>query len=121
MVADHTQAGAQFDEMMSHIDAWATLAAMVGPTPPPHEWVGNDGKPIYFDSIDNSAYVLGKQPLSARDSWVCIDGETFNGARADIGGDLAEPWVHITWKYLCTAKNSWLGATGNSQRHRRDL
>ena len=77
---NHIQAGAQFNEMMSHIDAWATLAAMVGLTPPPHEWVGNDGKPIYFDSIDNSAYILGKQPHSARNSWIYIDGETFNGA-----------------------------------------
>ena len=109
----HIQAGAHFDEMMSHIDCWATLAAMVGLTPPPHEWVGNDGKPIYFDSIDNSAYILGKEGHSARTSWVYIDGETFNGVRADIGGDPKEPWVHIAWKYLYTAKDSWLGATAN--------
>jgi arylsulfatase A-like enzyme len=109
----HIQAGGQLNEMMSHIDAWATLAAMVGLTPPPHEWVGNDGKPIYFDSIDNSAYILGKEPHSARDSWVYIDGETFNGARADIGGDPKESWVHIAWKYLYTAKDSWLGATAD--------
>jgi hypothetical protein len=49
----HVPARATYDEMMSHIDAWATLAAMVGLTPPPHEWVGNDGKPIYFDSIES--------------------------------------------------------------------
>jgi hypothetical protein len=73
----------------------------------------NDGKPIYFDSIDNSAYILGKQPHSARDSWIYVDGETFNGARADIGGDPKEPWVHIAWKYLYTAKDSWLGATAD--------
>ena len=109
----HIQAGAHFDEMMSHIDAWATLASMVGLTPPPHEWVGNDGKPIYFDSIDNSAYILGKADHSARNSWVYIDGETFNGARADIGGDTAQPWVHIAWKYLYTAKDSWLGSEAN--------
>ena len=42
--------------MMSHIDCWATLAAMVGITPPPvGEMKDNNGKPIYFDSIDNSA------------------------------------------------------------------
>ena len=57
---NHIPAGAQYNEMMSHIDCWATLAAMVGLTPPPHDWVGNDGKAIYFDSIDNSAYILGK-------------------------------------------------------------
>ena len=96
--------------MMSHIDGWATLASMVGLTPPPHDWVGNDGKPIYFDSIDNSAYILGKAPHSARTSWVYIDGEDFMGVRADIAGDPKEPWVNIAWKYLYTAKDSWLGA-----------
>jgi arylsulfatase A-like enzyme len=34
---NHIQAGAQFNEMMSHIDAWATLAGIVGLTTPPHE------------------------------------------------------------------------------------
>jgi arylsulfatase len=109
----HVQAGGRFDEMMSHIDCWATLAAMVNLTPPPHDWVGNDGKPIYFDSIDNSAYILGQAQHSARTSWIYIDGEVFEGARADIGGDPKQPWVHIAWKYLLTAKDSWLGATAN--------
>jgi arylsulfatase len=107
---NHIPAGAQYNEMMSHIDSWATLAAMVGLTPPPHDWVGNDGKPIYFDSIDNSAYILGKASHSARTSWIYIDGENLEGVRADIGGDPNEPWVHIAWKYLLTAKDSWLGA-----------
>jgi membrane-anchored protein YejM (alkaline phosphatase superfamily) len=84
---NYIAAGGKFGEMMSHIDDWATLAAMVGLKPPPHEWAGNDGKPIYFDSIDNSAYILGKEPHSARKSWIYIDGENFLGARADIGGD----------------------------------
>ena len=110
---NHIPAGAQYGEMMSHIDAWATLAAMVGLTPPPHDWVGNDGKGIYFDSIDNSAYILGRAPHSARNSWVYIDGEVFQGVRADIGGDPNEPWVHIAWKYLYTAKDTWLGPTQN--------
>jgi hypothetical protein len=43
--------------MMTQIDLWSTLAAMAGIKPPPHgEWQDNDGKPIYFDSIDNIAY-----------------------------------------------------------------
>jgi hypothetical protein len=86
---------------------------MAGLTPPPHDWVGNDGKGIYFDSIDNSAYILGTAPHSARTSWVYIDGENFYGVRSDIGGDPKEPWLHIAWKYLYTAKDSWLGATAN--------
>ena len=109
----HIPAGVTRNEMMSHIDGWATLATMVGLTPPPHDWVGNDGKPIYFDSIDNSAYILGTDQHSARKSWVYIDGENFWGVRADIGGDPTEPWVNIAWKYLYTAKDSWLGADAN--------
>jgi arylsulfatase A-like enzyme len=110
---NHVPAGVQLGEMMSHIDCWATLAGMVGLTPPPHDWVGNDGKGIYFDSIDNSAYVTGKSMHSARTSWIYIDGETFQGVRADIGGDPNQPWVNIAWKYLYTAKDSWLGPTAN--------
>lgn len=110
---NHIPAGERRDEMMSHIDCWATLASMVGLRPPPHDWVGNDGKGIYFDSIDNSAYVLGKAQHSARTFWIYVDGETFQGARADIGGDPHEPWVHIAWKYLYTAKDSWLGSEAN--------
>jgi arylsulfatase len=110
---NHIPAGRYYDEMMSHIDCWATLATMVGLTPPPHDWVGNDGKPIYFDSIDNSAYILGTAPHSARTSWVYVDGENFYGVRADVGGDPKEPWVHIAWKYLYTAKDSWLGSEAN--------
>ncbi len=106
----HIQAEAQYDEMMSHIDLWSTLAGMAGITPPPHgEWKDNNGKPIYFDSIDNSAYILGKAPHSARNSWIYVDGGVLEGVRADIGGDPQEPWVHIAWKYLWTAKDSWLG------------
>ena len=108
----HIPAGAKYDEMMSHIDCWATLASMVGVTPPPHgEWKDNNGKPIYFDSIDNSAYILGKAKHSARDSWIYIDGENFMGARADIGGDPNNDDIHIAWKYLYTAKDTWLGPT----------
>ena len=99
--------------MMSHIDCWATLATMVGVTPPPHDWVDDNGNGIYFDSIDNSAYVLGKAEHSARDSWVYIDGENFMGLRADIGGDPENPHVKIAWKYLWTAKDTWLGPTQN--------
>jgi len=106
----HIPAGVNYGEMMSHIDCWSTLAAMAGITPPPHgEWKDNNGKPIYFDSIDNSAYILGKAQHSARRSWVFIDGENFNAIRADIAGDPQEPWVSIAWKFVWTAKDSWLG------------
>ena len=100
--------------MMSHIDCWATLATMVGLTPPPHgAWMDNNGKPIYFDSIDNSAYILGQAKHSARRSWIYIDGESFMGARVDIGGDPNNPDLNIAWKYLWTAKDTWLGMEQN--------
>jgi arylsulfatase len=110
----HIPASAKYDEMMSHIDGWSTLAAMVGLTPPPHgAWTDNDGKPIYFDSVDNSAYILGQAKHSARRSWVYIDGENFMGARVDVAGDPDNPDLNIAWKYLWTAKDTWLGAEQN--------
>ncbi|HKN30236.1 MAG TPA: arylsulfatase [Roseiarcus sp.] len=108
----HIPARVHYDEMMTHIDAWATLATLVGLTPPPHDWVGNDGKGIYFDSIDNSAYILGKAKHSARTSWVYIAGEAFDGARTDVSGDTPDTeYLHIAWKYLWTSKDTWLGPT----------
>ena len=80
----HIPAGAVYHEMMSHMDVWPTTATMVGLTPPPHgAWKDNDGKPIYFDGIDNTDYVMGKAKHSARTSWIYVDGENFYGARAD--------------------------------------
>ena len=103
-------AGSVYNEMMSHMDVWPTTATMVGLTPPPQgEWKDNSGKPIYFDGVDNSAYVMGKTQHSARDSWVYIDGENFQGVRADIGGDPDAPWIKIAWKMLYTSKDTWLG------------
>ena len=68
--------------MMSHMDLWPTTAAMVGLTPPAKgEMKDNNGKPIYFDGIENSAYVTGKAKHSARDGWIYTDGEKFLGMR----------------------------------------
>jgi arylsulfatase len=106
---DKVPAGAVRDEMMTHIDVWSTLAGMAGLEVPPHEWVGDDDKPIFFDSIDNSAYVLGTAPHSARTSWIYIDGESFGGMRVDVSGDPENPGLNIAWKYLYTAKDTWLG------------
>ncbi len=111
---NHIPAGVQYGEMMSHVDCWSTLAGMVGLTPPPHgEWKDNEGKPIYFDSIDNSAYILGKSPHSARKSWIFINGEYLHAIRVDMSGDSKEPWVNIAWKFVWTAKDSWLGPNQN--------
>jgi arylsulfatase A-like enzyme len=100
-------AGVVLHEMMSHMDVWPTTATMVGlQAPTKGEMMDNNGKPIYFDGIDNSAYVTGKAKHSARDSWIYIDGESFQGMRADIDN---EPDIRIAWKYLWTSKDTWLG------------
>jgi len=92
------QPGAVLGGMMSHMDIWPTTAAMAGLTPPPHGgWKGNDGKPIYFDGIDNSAYVTGKAKESARTEMIYIEGLSFQAVR----------WNQ--WKFLFTAKDAWLG------------
>src|SRR5258708_15542989 len=91
----HLPAVRFYHEMMSNIDGWSTLAAMVGFPPPPHgAWTDDNGKPIYFDSIDNSAYILGQAKHSARRTWIYIDGESFMGARVDIGGGPNKPHLH---------------------------
>ena len=65
-------AGQVLHEMMSHMDVWPTTAAMVGLTPPAKgEMMDNNGKPIYFDGIDNTAYVTGQS-------------QTFGAQRLDL-------------------------------------
>jgi arylsulfatase len=106
----HIPAGAMYDEMMTHIDLWSTLAAMAGIAPPPHgEWQDNNGKPIYFDSIDNSAYILGKGKHSARASWIYVRDEEFQAVRVDVGADSGDDDVHVAWKLNYSAKDTWLG------------
>ena len=46
--------------MMSHMDWWPTFAGIIGAEAPPHIWEDNNGNPIVFDGIDNSAYLLGE-------------------------------------------------------------
>ncbi|XHR29511.1 MAG: arylsulfatase [Chthoniobacteraceae bacterium] len=92
------QPGTVLNGMMSHMDIWPTTAAMAGMNPPPHgEWKDNNGKPIFFDGIDNSAYVTGKAQESARKTWIYINGVHFGGIR------------YGQWKFVWTAKDTWLG------------
>src|SRR5258708_13054821 len=97
--------------MMLQMEWWGKLGGVVGLRPPPNEWVGNDGKGIYFDSIDNSAYILGQAQHSARNGWIYIDGENFNGARADIGGGPKEPLVQKERKYPFIATTPLVAVT----------
>ena len=93
----HIPAGRKTEGMIAHMDFWPTAAALAGLTPPPHgRWADNNGKPIYFDGIDDSAFVLGKA-ASARESMIYIEGTSMLGLR---NGD---------WKFVWTAKDTWLG------------
>ena len=103
-------AGQVLHEMMSHMDVWPTTATMAGlKGPATGEIKDNNGKPIYFDGVDNTAYVTGKAMHSARDSWIYIDGTNFQGMRIDVGDDPETPWLRIAWKFLYTSKDTWLG------------
>ena len=49
----HIEAGRVGHGITSHIDLWATLAAMVGLEPPPHgPWQDNNCNPIWYDGVD---------------------------------------------------------------------
>lgn len=83
-------------EMMSHMDWWPTFAGLLGLEAPTHVWKDNDGRPIIFDGIDNSDYLLGKGP-SKRDTFFYYTDQTFAGLRVK------------QYKFLYTTKDTWLG------------
>ena len=113
-------AGTVLHEMMSHMDVWPTTAAMVGlKSPTKGETLDNSGKPIYFDGIDNSAYVTGKAKHSARDSGFISTARTFQGMRADIDG--TEPRREDRMEVPVDLERTWLGAEAEPRRYRFDL
>ena len=115
-------AGARYGEMMSHIDCWATLATMVGLTPPPHgAWKDNDGKPIYFDSIDNSAYIMGKAKHSARNGGSISAVKASHGMRADIGDDPENPDLTNRLEIPIYRQGHLARSKAGPWRHRLDL
>ena len=89
-------AGQVASEMMSHMDWWPTFAGLLGVEPPPHIWQDNNGNPIVFDGVDNSAYLLG-QGASNRTTFFYYYDQAFGGVRVD------------NYKFLFTSKDTWLG------------
>ena len=89
----HIPAGRKTDGIISHMDFWPTAAALAGLTPPPHgAWVGNRGKPIYFDGIDDSGFVLGKGP-SARTSMILSKASPCSACARAIGNSSGPPRI----------------------------
>ena len=89
---NHIPAGVQYDEMMSHIDCWATL----GRDGRPHAAATSIGSATTARRSTSTASTTAptsweRRQHSARNSWIYIDGETFMGVRADIGGDPKNP------------------------------
>jgi arylsulfatase len=106
----HIEAGRVGHGITSHIDLWATLAAMVGLEPPPHgPWQDNNGNPIWYDGVDNSEYILNRSRLSGRSGTALVPRQSKR-----------EEWIYIhdlefgavrwrQWKFVFTAKDTWLG------------
>jgi arylsulfatase len=95
--------GSVNSDIIGHIDAWPTLAAMAGLTPPPHgEWKDNAGNPIYFDGIDQSARILGRSDTPPRMTWVYMRGLELQAVRY---GD---------WKWNWSSQDAWLGPRQDS-------
>ncbi len=92
----HIKPGSVANQMMSHMDWWPTFVKLAGGTPPSHIWKDNNGKPIVFDGIDNSDYILSKGP-SRRNHFFYINDLSFGGIRVD------------NFKLLYTCKDTWLG------------
>jgi arylsulfatase len=90
------EAGTIGYEMMSHMDWWPTFAGIMGLEPPPHIWQDNNGNPIVFDGVDNSAYLLGQGP-SQRENFFYYFDQAFGGLRVQ------------NYKFMFTAKDTWLG------------
>jgi arylsulfatase len=123
------------NDIIGHIDAWPTLAGLAGLTPPPHgAWTGNDGQPIYFDGIDQSARIRSyASPMVAtandNGSRVGANGGrvTTSGGEVALGGkdnaSVPAPrmtWVYMRgldlqavrygeWKWSWSAQDAWLG------------
>jgi arylsulfatase len=95
--------GSVNSDIIGHIDAWPTLAAMAGLTPPPHgEWKDNAGNPIYFDGIDQSARILGRSDTPPRMTWAYMRGLELQAVRY---GD---------WKWNWSSQDAWLGPRQDS-------
>jgi len=92
----HIKNGTVNMDMFSHMDWWPTIASIIGQPVPTHEWKDNSGKTIIFDGLDLSASLLGTGP-GVRDSFIYFAGQTFGAVRVK------------NFKFLFTAKDSWLG------------
>ena len=92
------EAGKVEHAMISHQDIWPTTAGLAGLTPPPHgEWQDENGVPIYFDGIDQSAYLTGKTDKEPRQIFPYILSTRLGAIRVN------------DWKFHWSVQDAWLG------------
>ena len=92
------EAGSVEKGIICHQDIWATLTGMAGiDTPPVGAGEDKNGNPIYFDGVDQSAYLLRKTDEAPRNHFEFVLSTSLGGVR-----------IH-DWKYHFTLDDSWLG------------
>jgi arylsulfatase A-like enzyme len=92
------KAGQVEHAMISHQDIWPTTAGLAGLTPPPYgEWKDENGVPIYFDGIDQSAYLQRKTDTEPRTVFPYLLSTSVAALRVN------------DWKFHFTVNDSWLG------------
>jgi arylsulfatase A-like enzyme len=96
------KAGSVEHAMISHQDIWPTTAGLAGLTPPPHgAWKDEKGNPIYFDGIDQSAYLTRKADKEPRQVFPYLLSTRLGALRVN------------DWKFHFTLDDAWLGPTLN--------
>ncbi len=96
------KAGSVEHAMISHQDIWPTTAGLAGLTPPPHgAWKDEKGNPIYFDGIDQSAYLTRKTDKEPRQVFPYLLSTRLGALRVN------------DWKFHFTLDDAWLGPTLN--------
>jgi arylsulfatase len=92
------KAGSVEHAMFSHHDIWPTTAGLAGLKPPPHgAWEDEKGNPIYFDGIDQSAYLTRKTDVDPRQTFPYFLSTRLGAVR-----------VH-DWKFHFSIQDAWLG------------
>ena len=111
---NHIPAGARYGEMMSHIDLWATLATMVGLTRRPTV----HGRTITVSQSISTALTTAPTSrarlVTRRAPRGSIPTERASRAHVPTSAMIPRtPTLHIAWKVLYTAKDTWLGPQQN--------
>ena len=126
----HIKAGSVATGMMSHMDWWPTFSALADVPEdqrPKRFWKDNLGKPIIFDGIDQSDYILHPDAYSSYDQYTGIDPKypPTLGDRGPQGKQPLKPAPrqsfqfffdntygavrHKQYKFVFTTKDNWLG------------